>query len=62
MDGLNQLAPAIVGTGILAFIGLTLLRIRAGASQGSAKAGAGGIGAVISTRKPLRFLIADTAR
>ncbi len=28
MDGLNQLAPAIVGAGILAFVGLTLLRIK----------------------------------
>lgn len=28
MDGLNELAPAIVGAGILAFVGLTLLRIK----------------------------------
>ena len=28
MDQLNDLAPAIVGAGILAFVGLTLLRIK----------------------------------
>jgi hypothetical protein len=28
MDRLNDLAPAIVGAGILAFIGFTLLRIK----------------------------------
>lgn len=28
MDQLNDLAPAIVGIGILAFVGLTLLRIK----------------------------------
>ena len=28
MDQLNELAPAIVGGGILVFVGLTLLRIK----------------------------------
>jgi hypothetical protein len=28
MDGLNELAPGIVGIGILLFVGFTLLRIK----------------------------------